>query len=466
MSEFFVGKFGGTSMAQPEVALQVMENHPEQHLTVVSAIGATEVHPTKVTDLLLDYGKKKFAGKELEASQIVDEVVARHEETYSMLGEQVLKAAKKRLLSYLDSPVADPGDYAYVGEIMSAYLFSNLLSGANRVANYIDPKHIVMDSHEQVNHRATFKEMQKSYGYGEFNGLTIVPGFFGYEQPSGRVKTLGRGGSDRTGALYAAGLGWDYYNWTDVDGIYSAHPKIVENYKKLDVVTREEVRESANSGSGVLHGNVIIDLAESDVVVHLRNTFSPEVEGTKIVQERDSEIDEPFIISSKPVQKFFIKDPGMATRKGYFNKVTQAAEDAGISLEDITTTQDTITLTTEYNLDDKQSEKFLARLQHGVINPNGIVRQDERAKICIASEALRGNEAVAAAVYCKVFQLANDHGIKIDLPFGSSDTAGLGVIVRKEDMEPMVRAIHEAIVEKNNPFIGMHPARTAEDPVS
>jgi aspartate kinase len=125
--------------------------------------------------------------------------------------------------------------------------------------------------------------------------IVLVAGFQGVSADSHDVTTLGRGGSDTTAAALAAALGARACEiYTDVEGVFTADPRIVPDARKLTAVTYEEMLELAASGAKVLQLRSVEFARNHDVRLHVRSTFS-EAEGTWIVDEEDSVLEKAII---------------------------------------------------------------------------------------------------------------------------------------------------------------------------
>src|SRR6185436_14063471 len=152
------------------------------------------------------------------------------------------------------------------------------------------------DNEGRFDRAASVKSIQGIGALAVINRV-VVPGFYGSDA-QGNIKLFPRGGSDRTGAILASTLRMTYGNWTDRPGIYTADPRTVPDAKVIEELSRAEVREGAHGGSGILQGDALIDLNGSEVLTIVRDTFNPELPGTRIVPKRKANVGESIVALS------------------------------------------------------------------------------------------------------------------------------------------------------------------------
>ncbi len=264
-----VAKFGGTSVANIETTLRVIATNPHQKVIVVSAPGKQTSSDKKVTDLLLQYCRKNDA-------ELLQQILGRFEAI----------GASKTILQEINTVISGSHDKNLL--VSRGEYFATRIVAEKTGYNFVDATTLFRFSKTGIlDMPTTEKLVKKALGSAE-KDKTVVPGFYGSDS-GGAIHLFGRGGSDRTGALLARILGYDYENWTDVDGIYSADPRIVgQKTIPISEITIEEIREGANGGAQVLMGDTIFDLHNSGVTTTVKNTFNPDHSGTKVLQTRKS----------------------------------------------------------------------------------------------------------------------------------------------------------------------------------
>ena len=278
-----VAKFGGSSVAGAEQFQKVRDivlSDPARRVVVTSAAGKRNAEDHKLTDLLylchahLTYG--------VSCGDIVASIRSRFAEirdslglTYDVEGEFDALAARLNRDTSVDELVSR-GEY-FTSKLMAEYLGYRFVDAADCVFFGFDG---------QIDREKTYAAIRAAM---EEYGSILIPGFYG-KLPTGKIKTMTRGGSDITGALAAAAVDADVYeNWTDVSGILMADPRIVDNPAPIAKITYAELQELAFMGASVLHEDSILPVKEKGIALNIRNTNRPEDAGTMIVENVDEE---------------------------------------------------------------------------------------------------------------------------------------------------------------------------------
>lgn len=342
-----VAKFGGSSMARPDVVLERLDEYPETNVVVTSAPGRTVACSEKITDMLKAY-------EQAPAAEARAAIVERYRAVgASVMASESLQALLEELDDSLDYGLRRPDSQAFIasrGEHFAAKLLAAAAGG-----EFVEAEMVRFADNGVLDKRETLARIDRARSLGALaassNGLAVVPGYYGYDDDN-NVHLLERGGSDRTGALLAVGMGaGEYHNWTDVDGIYSGNPKQFgeDRVKLLPEITRREVREGAHGGNQVLAGNALRDIRDSRVDVVLRSTWSSEATGTRIARRRESEAGRPVLAvastggegDSKQPYEINVYDQGMAEEVGYIENMLDTVRRHGASLEHMPMTNDT-----------------------------------------------------------------------------------------------------------------------------
>lgn len=433
-----VAKFGGSSMANPERVAEVVISHPEQRYIVVSAPGASAGNDLKLTEELIEYAT--LSDKSSPKAKVFQEkVLDRFDQIYSMLPPSQL--AELRDVSYKNLNVENqtPEYIATLGEVFSAQYFTRLIGA------------VALDSpiwfyNNELNRQATREEIRRRHGsVAHLHKPIVVPGFFGYDHNKA-VRTLGRGGSDRTAVLIATALGFDHQNWTDVDGVYSANPKAIKRAYSLEEITRAEVREGAHGGNGVFQGDAIVDMEDTKIGIQVLNTFNPCARGTSIVERREINPEQPLIAtSSRDLLVFDTVDLGMANKPGYLARILSLAESLGISIEHAPAAHDAVMLTCSENVDRNQLETLREEAEKRLISTNGQVTIGEKAVVYAIGEALK-DEVVAMKVEAKVISLLLGRGLSYKAIVSHAHSPSLAYLVDKDQRLPVEQAIYDGFL--------------------
>lgn len=276
--------------------------------------------------------------------------------------------------------------------------------------------------------------------------IAIVAGFQGISQDTKDVTTLGRGGSDTTAVALAAALDADVCEiYTDVDGVFSADPRVVPNARKLKSVTYEEMLELAASGAKVLHLRCVEYARRYDLPIHVRSSFSTN-EGTWVVKDHPEGVNmEQAIISGIAHDKSEAKITivGVPDRTGVAARIFQAIADADINIDMIVQnvsaaatglTDISFTLPKAEGAD---ATGILQKLQ-GEVGYASIQYDDQIGKLSLVGAGMRSHPGVTATF----FGALSAAGVNIEMI--STSEIRISVICREADIERGVKATHTA----------------------
>ncbi len=276
--------------------------------------------------------------------------------------------------------------------------------------------------------------------------IAIVAGFQGISQDTKDVTTLGRGGSDTTAVALAAALDADVCEiYTDVDGVYSADPRVVSNARKLKSVTYEEMLELAASGAKILHLRCVEYARRFNLPIHVRSSFSTN-EGTWVVADHPEGADmEQAIISGIAHDKSEAKITivGVPDRTGVAARIFQAIADADINIDMIVQnvsaaatglTDISFTLPKAEGAD---ATVILQKLQ-GEVGYASIQYDDQIGKLSLVGAGMRSHPGVTATF----FGALSAAGVNIEMI--STSEIRISIICREGDIERGVKAAHTA----------------------
>ena len=276
--------------------------------------------------------------------------------------------------------------------------------------------------------------------------IAIVAGFQGISQDTKDVTTLGRGGSDTTAVALAAALEADVCEiYTDVDGIFSADPRVVPNARKLKTVTYEEMLELAASGAKVLHLRCVEYARRYDLPIHVRSSFTTN-EGTWVVKDHSQggEMEQAIIAGiahDKSEAKITIV--GVPDRTGVAARIFQAIADADINIDMIVQnvsaaatglTDISFTLPKDEGAD---ATAILQKLQ-GEVGFASIQYDDQIGKLSLIGAGMRSHPGITATF----FGAMSESGINIEMI--STSEIRISIICRQADLERGAKAAHAA----------------------
>ena len=401
-----VQKYGGSSVANAEgmkrVANRIVATKREGHqvVVVVSAMGDT-------TDELIDLAKEITpipSGRELD---------------------MLLTAGERISMALLAMAISNLGHEARSFTGSQAGVLTTSTHGRARIID------------------VTPSRIQEAIDEG---AIAIVAGFQGISQDTKDVTTLGRGGSDTTAVALAAALDADVCEiYTDVDGVFSADPRVVPNARKLKTVTYEEMLELAASGAKVLHLRCVEYARRYDLPIHVRSSFSNN-EGTWVVKDHpEGDTMEQAIISGIAHDRSEAKITivGVPDRTGVAARIFQAIADADINVDMIVqnvsaaSTGLTDISFTLPKTDGARCTEILKKIQ-GEVGFQSIQYDDQIGKLSLIGAGMRSHPGVTATFFAAM----SDAGVNIEMI--STSEIRISIICRESELDKGVRAAHTA----------------------
>jgi aspartate kinase len=277
--------------------------------------------------------------------------------------------------------------------------------------------------------------------------IAIVAGFQGVSQDTKDITTLGRGASDTTAVALAAALGAEVCEiYSDVDGVFSADPRLVPTARKLDRISTEEMLEMAASGAKILHLRCVEYARRYDIPIHVRSSFSQK-EGTWILPDPTEGADdmEQAIIAGIAHDRSEAKVTvvGVPDKVGVAARVFEALAEAEINIDmvvqNISASATGLTdISFTLPRDDGQTAmSALARLQ-AEVGYDRLMYDDEIGKVSLIGAGMRSHPGITARFFAA---LANA-GVNIEMI--STSEIRISVIVDESDVHAAVQATHTA----------------------
>lgn len=271
--------------------------------------------------------------------------------------------------------------------------------------------------------------------------IGVIAGFQGLDE-SGSITTLGRGGSDTTGVAIAAALGADHCEiYTDVEGIFTADPRVVPNARKIDRISYEEMLDLASLGAKVLQLRAVEFGMNYMVPIHVRSTFS-DGEGTWVTEPEESM--EQLVVSGIAAvlgeAKITIRD--VPDSPGAAHRIFGPLSDAGIVVDMIIQSQSRDGRTdmsfTVPGPDHKKSLDLLTGECAELTDSGKSIDSDaDVAKLSVVGVGMRSHSGVAG----KMFGILSKAGINMQMI--STSEIKISVVVKKERVDDAIRALHE-----------------------
>jgi aspartate kinase len=400
-----VQKYGGSSVADAErikrVAERIVATKRDGHdvAVVVSAMGDT-------TDELIDL-----------AEQIVPVPEGREFDMLLTAGERISMALLAMAINSL----------GYRAESFTGSQAGVLTTSVHGKARIVD---------------VTPGRLENSIAEGN---IVIVAGFQGFSKETMNITTLGRGGSDTTAVAIAAALRADVCEiYTDVDGVYTADPRIVPNAKRLDSVTFEEMLELAACGAKILHLRSVEYARRHGLPMHVRSSFS-QLPGTTVQGSIEELSVEQAIISGVAHDRSEVKvtvvdvpdKPGEAA--AIFRELADAEINIDMIVQNISTggTGRTDVSFTLPATDGSTALSALRRIQER-IGFTDLLYDDHIGKLSLIGAGMRSHPGVSA----RFFTALSDAGVNVEMI--STSEIRISVVCRDTELDVAVRAVHDA----------------------
>lgn len=410
-----VQKFGGSSVADAEgikrVARRVVDTQKAGNdvVVVVSAMGDT-------TDELLDL-----------AAEVTSNV------TPSRELDMLLTAGERISTAILSMAINDLGAKAQSFTGSQAGLITDGVHGSARLVE-VKPERI-----------------RESIDAGN---IAIVAGFQGMNRQSGDITTLGRGGSDTTAVALAAALNADVCEiYSDVDGVFTADPRIVPTAHKLDTVTSEEMLEMAANGAKILHLRCVEYARRFNLKLHVRSSFS-NLEGTIVIPEDSAELT-PTHLKEIPLEQPLISGvahdrsqakitvvgvpdvPGSAAK--VFGLINEAKVNLDMIVQNVPTDRPNVT-DISFTLDQAQGDAALKALKaaQAELGFQEVIYNESVGKLSLVGAGMKTSPGVSFTF----FDALSSAGVNIDMI--STSEIRISVITELSKLDEAVRAVHTA----------------------
>ncbi|MDR2591311.1 MAG: aspartate kinase [Chitinispirillales bacterium] len=430
-----VSKFGGSSVATSEKIkriVEIMRLDAGRRCIVLSAPGKGPGADVKVTDLLIDAVNRALNRQDY--AEPLAAVRERFSAIYGPLGLSagVLGGVLDDLDARLSSTANHPGKFrdlvVAAGEDINNRLFAAYLNTVGIKAKYVNPKEaglvvtpIFGDAQPlpvSASNLAALKEVCA-------DTVVVFPGFFGYTA-DGETATFSRGGSDLTGAILAEALDVDEYeNWTDVDGIFSAHPLMVDSPKIISALTYKEMRELSYIGFNVLHEEAVRPVMMKKIPIRLRNTNNIGNRGTLIVSERLPDVSDIVgIASGGGYCSFTLQKYLMNREKGFGRRLLSIFEEMNLSYEHCPSGVDNISVILDQGQLMPETVNSIIRAFDEKLAPDELKTEFGIALVSVVGEGLThkiGVLATAAAALSKAgvnIKMVNQGSSEISMIFG------------------------------------------------
>ena len=469
-------KFGGSSVGTPDAITKVIAivKQREQAMPAIIVVSAMR----GVTDQLILLAQSASQGNEayktiiqnleqkhLDAvrallpiqqqsgtlsmvKQLINEIESNCEGLF-MLRELTMRM-QDRLISY--------------GEILSSKIIAAAFEAEGVDQVWVDSRALIKTNSKYfsaVVDKALTNQTIQAYFVSSSNqhALYIAPGFIASDA-EGNTTTLGRGGSDYTGAIYAAALNASVLEiWTDVSGIMTADPRMVQNAKEIPKISYQEAMELSHFGAKIIYPPTIQPVMYENIPVRIKNTFEPEHPGTLI--ENESPKDDNFIrgISSiKDICLLSLEGAGMVGIPGFSKRLFDALAKNKINIILITQSSSEHSICVGVNVQDTHLAKiavdaeFEQEINTQVVEP--LIIEKDLSIIALVGEQMRNHPGVSG----KMFGVLGRNGINVRAIAQGSSEKNITAVIASQDVRKAINVLHEEFFETSYKQVNVYVA--------
>jgi aspartate kinase len=446
-----VQKFGGTSVADPDAVRRLIEiaraaRTRDGHgpVIVVSAL-------SKVTDALLNIAAEAGAGKTDSALTHVERLRDRHLAMASALARRgdvatlsphineqfdQLAAVVRALAVLREVSLRTLDVVASMGELISSRIIAAALLNAGLPGEWVDARRAVVTDDQHTKACPLMRETTAALRASvltlvEGGKVPVLGGFVG-ATVEGHTTTLGRGGSDYSGAIVGAGIdAAEIQIWTDVDGMLTADPRVIPDSRLVPRLSFAEAAELSYFGAKVLHPSTIHPAVERDIPVRILNSWKPEAAGTLITAAPAPDGNSlTAMAAKKDLTVVDITSSRMLMAYGFLRRVFEVFERFRTAVDVVTTSEVSVSVT----VDDR---RHLEAIVEGLSEFAEVSIEQEMALLCAVGDRLRNEPEIAA----RVIRVLEE--VPLRMISQAASRRNITVILRQADLPHAMHRMHE-----------------------
>jgi aspartokinase/homoserine dehydrogenase 1 len=453
-------KFGGTSVGSAENIQRVKDILLAQNddmIVVVSALGG-------ITDKILSAAKMAAIGTGYFQAELT-EINMRHFTTIEKLfsGDKQADIKEKTgiLLEELGRIVHG---VSLIGELTPKTL-DKVVGFGERLSSLIISEYITeskwFDSSKLIRTNSDFGKAIVNFqvtnqliqeAFEGFSGIAIVPGFISSNEAD-EYTTLGRGGSDYTGAIMAAAVDATFLEiWTDVNGFMTADPRVISKAYTIKMLSYSEAMELSHFGAKVIYPPTILPVYKKGIPVLIKNTMEPKAEGTLITDSKLNGKELPIkgISSISNITLITIQGLGMVGVTGISARLfgALARQNVNVILISQASSENSISFAIDTPVSSKAEaairQEFEREIQLDQINK--ITIEDNLAIVAIVGENMKHATGIAG----KLFHTVGKNGINIIAIAQGASELNISWVVKASDLRKTLNVVHESFLLYEN----------------
>ena len=458
-------KFGGSSVGSLEAINQMLSIvisriEKEKTIVVVSAMSG-------VTDELITLAQTAAQGNEAYKT-IIQNIEQKHLDAVHALVPNKEQSSTLSLVKQLINELESHSEALFMlkevsmrmqdkiisyGELLSSKIISAIFESKGIKQQWVNSSELIKTNSNYFNavvdKPLTYKNIANYFVAPEnaFD-LYIAPGFVGSDGDD-NTTTLGRGGSDYTGAIYAAALQASALEiWTDVSGLMTADPRIVQNAKEIAEISYQEAMELSHFGAKVIYPPTIQPVMQKNIPVWIKNTFDPAHAGTIIKNE--SSADKNFIrgISSiNDICLLNLEGTGMVGIPGFSKRLFDALAKKQINIILITQSSSEHSICVGVNLQDAHLAKiavdaeFEEEINTQKVEP--LIIEKDVSILALVGEQMKSHPGVSG----KMFGVLGRNGINVRAIAQGSSEKNISAVIATQDVDKAINVLHEEFFE-------------------
>lgn len=458
-------KFGGTSVANAQnikLVLDIVINQAQKEklVVVVSAL-------SKVTDLL-QLASVKAAANDESYKEVVAEIEKKHLDALKALipvSEQSgLLSHIKRIINHLETILdgcfllgelsARTSDTILsFGELLSSYVIAEALKQNFKNSGYKDSRELIKTNANfgkaAVNFDITNPLIADYFASNEAQ-VVVMPGFIA-SSVDGISTTLGRGGSDYTAAIIAGAVNASELEiWTDVNGMFTANPKIVKQAQPIATISYQEAMELSHFGAKVLYPPTIQPVFRKNIPIHIKNTFEPTAEGTYISNKVTSSANPVKGISHiDNITLITLEGPGMIGVSGSSKRLFEVLSQANINVIFITQASSEHSICIGILTDDAEvaenaiNKGFEIEILQNKIDP--CIVEKNLCIIALVGENMKNYQGLSG----KMFSTLGKNNVNIRAIAQGASERNISAVINEKDVKKALNTLHERFFEDN-----------------
>ncbi len=458
-------KFGGSSVANAEnirLVLDIVLNKAQKDkvVVVVSAL-------SKVTDLL-HLAASTAAANDESYKEIVVEIEKKNLEALKQLipvsEQSSLLSHVKRIINHLETLL----DGCYLlgelsprtldtilsfGELLSSYIIAEALKQKLKNSNYKDSRELIKTNNHFGKAAVNFEisnQLIVDFFASNDNQVVVMPGFIAISE-DGINTTLGRGGSDYTAAIIASALNAsDLEIWTDVNGMFTANPKIVKQAQPIASISYQEAMELSHFGAKVLYPPTIQPVLRKNIPIIIKNTFEPQASGT-LVSNGLTDHTNPVkgITHIDNITLITLEGSGMIGVAGSSKRLFEVLSNESINVIFITQASSEHSICIGIlNSDAEVAETAINRAFQNEIAQNKIdpcIVEKNLCIIALVGENMKNHQGLSG----RMFSTLGKNNVNIRAIAQGASERNISVVINERDVKKALNTLHENFFEEN-----------------